>query len=305
VAGIVDIGRGLERYGLRIGQHPNWGSVGRHADNSYHYHGEAIDVTDHRADSAPEFEGGQSYSWQERTRRLRDRARQLGGFNEVLGPGDEGHDTHLHLALRGSLQDWNDQKMEWLATGRYRKGDGSYSFEAPGAARGSSGAATYAAAETPTETVSVTETPEDWRASASAADRNTDPTSQGYWQRQDMRLWAQANPELAKRAMANAGADAAWLSAPAMTTTQTSTPASGTQASETQAVQTQQTPPAPAQTPPRPPDRGALNGTQVGGPPPAGAKPLGGSQTLDWKSWREGAELYGSSRVVPLTHYFQ
>lgn len=271
MASIVDVGRGLERYGLRIGQHSNWGAVGTHAPNSYHKHDEAIDVTDHRADNGPEYEGGQSYSWQERTRRLKDRARQLGGFTEVLGPGDEGHGTHLHLALRGTLKDWNDQKLEWLATGRYRKADGSYGLELPGA----TGTGTLATGDTPTTTTTVTETPVDWRADASAADRSTDPSSQSYWQRQDMRLWAQANPELAKRAMANAGADAAWLSAPKTTTTTTTTPAAQTPAAQTPTTQTPgaQTPTAQTPAAPKPEDRGALNGTRVGGAPPRRLQP--------------------------------
>ena len=260
---IVDIGRGLQRYGLRIGQHPEFGAVGGHAPNSHHYHGEAIDVTDWRADNGPEYEGGPSLNWKDRTRRLKDRARALGGFNEVLGPGDSGHDEHLHLALRGSRKDWSDAHLEYLATGRWKQPDGSYSFNAPGRAGGGGGGGTLATVSTPTETAEVIEPAlPDWRPAASAADRNTDPSSAGYWQRQDMQQWAAAHPELAKQAMARHG-----VSQPQ------------------------------AQTP-KPVERGALGGTQVGGPPPAGAQPLGQAQhqrsqsmerTLQqgWSDWSE------------------
>jgi len=105
--------------------------------------------------------------------------------------------------------------------------------------------------------------PMDWKASASESGRSTDPSSQAYWQRQDMRLWAQANPALAKQAMARAGADAAWLEAPAMQTPAApAAPASAAPA-----------PVAPAPVAPKPEDRGALGGTQVGGPRPKGLQP--------------------------------
>jgi hypothetical protein len=204
VAGIVDIGRGLERYGLRVREHSAFGGVtpGAHSASGYHPHDEAIDVTDWRADNGPEYEGGQSYSWQERTRRLKERARQLGGFNEVLGPGDEGHSEHLHLAVKGNLQDWNDQKMEWLATGRYRKSDGSYGLELPVAAPVSSGAA---AAPSTTSAAAAQRTEVDWRSAASAADRSVNTTETAYWERPDIKAWSQANPQLAAVAMAKAG----------------------------------------------------------------------------------------------------
>jgi hypothetical protein len=101
----------------------------------------------------------------------------------------------------------------------------------------------------------------DWKASASDANRSTDPSSQAYWQRQDMRIWAQANPQLAKQAMAKAGADAAWLSAPATETVKETitAPAAPTAAAPTAA--------------PKPENRGALGGTQVGGKPPASLQP--------------------------------
>lgn len=254
MATIVDWGKGLEGYGLRIGQHKNWGAVGTHAEGSYHYSDEAIDVTDHRADNGPEYEGGQSYSWQERTRRLKDRARQLGGFTEVLGPGDAGHGEHLHLALKAGNNDAiNPSQLEWLATGRWKKPDGSYATELPGAAPPSTDQAPQAGtAAAPAA---------DWRAAASEAGRSTNPGEQAYWQRADMQQWAKANPALAKQAMARSGADPAWLEAPVAPATPAQTPA------PTSAP----TPAAPAA--PKPEDRGALNGTRVGGAPPSALQP--------------------------------
>jgi len=111
---IVDLGKELEKYGLRVGENPAFGSgkVGKHAPKSHHYFGEAIDVTDWR-------EG----DWQGRTKGLGQRAKQLGLFTEALGPGDSGHDTHVHLALRNTAQ-LTPQQVEWLATGRYKNQQG-------------------------------------------------------------------------------------------------------------------------------------------------------------------------------------
>ena len=119
---IVDIGKELEKYGLRIGENPAFGSgkVGKHAPNSHHYYGEAIDVTDWRPGK-----------WQERTKGLSERAKQLGVFTEALGPGDKGHDTHVHLALRNNAT-LTPQQVEWLATGRYTGQQGEMLETMPG-----------------------------------------------------------------------------------------------------------------------------------------------------------------------------
>lgn len=294
---IVDIGRGLQRFGLRVEQHPAFGTVGEHGPNSYHKYGEAIDVTDWRANDGPEFEGGPALNWRERTRRLKERARQLGGFNEVLGPGDKGHDKHLHLALRGRRKDWSDAHLEYLATGRWKQSDGSYSFAPPAAGVNST---LLASASTPAQTAAVVEPAQpDWRAAASAADRSTDPSSAAYWQREDMKQWTAAHPQLAQAAMARHGAS---LAEPA-------TPAAA---------------PAPGAQPPVQAQRGALGGVQVGGAPPASARPLGaglgqseqvvrqgwsdwsqrnrqGALAVDtteaWGQWRQGAQQSRPSSI--------
>jgi len=133
---IVDIGKALQKYAnLNITQHPEFGGVsGGHAKGSYHYApgGAAIDVTDWRPDVAPAYEGGKPMSWKQRTGQLAWRAKQLGVFNEALGPGDKGHDTHVHLALPGK-KTLSDQQLEWLATGRTKDPSGRLTDVMPGA----------------------------------------------------------------------------------------------------------------------------------------------------------------------------
>lgn len=130
---IADIGRYLKNFGLDIGEHPEFGGVGGgHSPTGYHPVGQAIDVRDWRADIAPAYEGGKPKSWKERTGELRWRAKQLGLFNEVLGPGDPGHNTHVHLALAGK-KSITDPQLEWLATGRYKTAEGKLSDIMPGA----------------------------------------------------------------------------------------------------------------------------------------------------------------------------
>lgn len=129
---IVDIGKFLQNYGLRVGENPAFGGVGKgHSPTGYHPTGEAIDVTDWRPDIAPAFPGGKPISWKQRTGELSWRAKQL-GFAEALGPGDKGHDTHVHLALPGK-KFFTDQQLQWLATGRYKTPEGKLTDVMPGA----------------------------------------------------------------------------------------------------------------------------------------------------------------------------
>jgi hypothetical protein len=120
---IVDVGKYLQQHGLRVRENPAFGGVGGgHSPTGYHPKGLAIDVTDWRPDIAPAYEGGKPIPWKQRTGELKWRAKQLGLFNEVLGPGDPSHDTHVHLALEGKKY-LTDEQMEWLTTGRYKKGN--------------------------------------------------------------------------------------------------------------------------------------------------------------------------------------
>lgn len=132
---IVDIGKELEKHGLRVGENPAFGSgkVGKHAPGSYHYAGQAIDVTDWRPDVAPAFAGGKPIPWKQRTGELSYRAKKSGLFTEALGPGDRGHDTHVHLALKDRVQA-TPQLLEWIATGRTKDVTGKLTDVMPGAA---------------------------------------------------------------------------------------------------------------------------------------------------------------------------
>lgn len=119
---IVDVGKFLQKYGLNVGEHAAFGGVGKgHSPTGYHPVGMAIDVRDWRPDMAPAYSGGKPKHWKERTGELSYRAKELGLFNEALGPGDKGHDTHVHLALEGK-KPITEQQLEWLATGRTTQG---------------------------------------------------------------------------------------------------------------------------------------------------------------------------------------
>ena len=123
---VVDLAKAFQGYGLKAGENPEVGSgkVGKHAPGSYHYSGEAIDVTDWR-----------SGDWKKRTGDLRWRGAELKkvvpGLLEVLGPGDPGHDTHLHVA--GKEINITPQQTEWWATGRWKTPEGKVMATMPGA----------------------------------------------------------------------------------------------------------------------------------------------------------------------------
>jgi hypothetical protein len=120
---IVDVGKELQRYGLRVAENPAFGKVGKHAPKSFHYAGKAIDVTDWRPDVAPAYEGGKPIDWKQRTGELAYRAKKSGLFTEALGPGDPGHETHVHLALADKAKT-TPELIQWIATGRYKTPEG-------------------------------------------------------------------------------------------------------------------------------------------------------------------------------------
>jgi hypothetical protein len=110
---IVDLGERLrDNFGLTIREHEAFDPVDSvHAPNSYHYHGEAIDVQDWRDDNI------NGVSWQDRTKNL-ERLLQGSGA-EILGPnsGVAGHDSHLHLAADGGIFKLNQQQYDTLFGG--------------------------------------------------------------------------------------------------------------------------------------------------------------------------------------------
>ena len=108
---IIDLGTRLrDNFGLTIREHDHFDPVDDvHSPNSYHYYGEAIDVQDWRDDVID------GVSWKDRTSNLRDLMRGAGA--EVLGPGDKGHDSHLHLAAKGGIFKLNQQQYDTLFGG--------------------------------------------------------------------------------------------------------------------------------------------------------------------------------------------
>jgi len=89
---LVSFGRELQRQGLRVGQHPAFGPVGKHSQNSWHYKDRALDITD--------WNDG---SWKARKKHIGDVARSvLGNQAEIFHPGYDpvgGHHEHIHFAL--------------------------------------------------------------------------------------------------------------------------------------------------------------------------------------------------------------
>jgi hypothetical protein len=131
---ITDIAKKLKEFGWTPGEHPDIGTgrVGKHAPGSYHYSGQAIDVTRQGPDMSAAYAGGPKRSWQDLTGELKYRAKKSGLFTEVLGPGDPGHSTHTHLALKGPVNT-TPEMMEWIATGRRKTPEGKLTDVMPGA----------------------------------------------------------------------------------------------------------------------------------------------------------------------------
>jgi hypothetical protein len=136
---IVDFAKAAEQYGWKVGENPNVGTgrVGKHAPGSYHYSGKALDITaPTNVDVAPAFPGGKPISWQQRTGELTYRLKQLAkstpGLTEVLGQGDPGHSTHVHVAI-DKLANLTPQQLQWGFTGRTKDASGNLTDVIPGA----------------------------------------------------------------------------------------------------------------------------------------------------------------------------
>jgi len=87
----VKTGEALVGLGFKVAEHPAFGGTAPvHAGNSYHGYGEAFDVT---------HQTGEYNASIEKTKQLKDAIRNMGLFEEIIGPGDgdPNHETHLHL----------------------------------------------------------------------------------------------------------------------------------------------------------------------------------------------------------------
>jgi len=136
---VVDLGKAAQQYGWVVGENPAFGTgrVGGHAPGSYHYSGKALDITaPTNVDVAPAFPGGKPISWQQRTGELTYRLKQLAkttpGLTEVLGQGDPGHSTHVHVAV-DKLANLTPQQLQWGFTGRTKDASGKLTDVMPGA----------------------------------------------------------------------------------------------------------------------------------------------------------------------------
>ena len=136
---IVDFAKDAEKWGWKAGENPHVGTgrVGKHAPGSYHYSGKAVDITaPTNVDVAPAYLGGTPLHWQRRTNELGWRLKQLAkinpGLTEVLGPGDPGHKTHVHVAV-DKLAGLTPQQLQWGFTGRTKDASGKLTDVMPGA----------------------------------------------------------------------------------------------------------------------------------------------------------------------------
>jgi len=91
----VDLGKALQRKfgqaGLRIGENPAFGRVGKHSPGSLHYQGRALDITDRG-----------SGDWKARTVNLGEQLRRALPNAQIFHPGYDpvgGHHEHIHLGL--------------------------------------------------------------------------------------------------------------------------------------------------------------------------------------------------------------
>ena len=102
----VQTGNALVGLGFKVAEHPAFGGTAPvHAGNSYHGYGEAFDVT---------HQTGEYNASIEKTRQLKDAIRNMGLFEEIIGPGDgdPNHETHLHLG--GLMRTITPQDIETL-----------------------------------------------------------------------------------------------------------------------------------------------------------------------------------------------
>lgn len=84
----IDFGKFLEDVGFTVKEHGDFGGITPkvHSPYGFHPHNEGFDITDWR-----------NGDWEGRTKQFMETMRSLGLFKQVLGPGDEGHDTHVDL----------------------------------------------------------------------------------------------------------------------------------------------------------------------------------------------------------------
>ena len=104
---VVELGKRLQEKGFRIGEHPAFGKVGKHAPKSHHYSGHALDITD----------WGEG-DWKTRTKQLGEALRSSVPEAEVFHPGYDpvgGHHEHVHFAVPGGKVRVTEQLRKLLS----------------------------------------------------------------------------------------------------------------------------------------------------------------------------------------------
>ena len=108
---IVDFGKHLQTRGWNIGEHSEFGgNTGGHSKNSYHDHDEALDITWKNNDYG-DFDPTGKIGWEDHTDNLGTRLTGAGA--EVLhrSKDSKGHGTHVHLAAKGGMLNFNQDQM--------------------------------------------------------------------------------------------------------------------------------------------------------------------------------------------------
>jgi len=99
----INFGKFLEEVGFKVGEHEAFGGVKPNVHSPYGFHpwNEGMDITDQRPGD-----------WLGRTTRFKQEMRSLGLFKQVLGPGDDGHDTHVDLG--GLMRVPTQEELDYL-----------------------------------------------------------------------------------------------------------------------------------------------------------------------------------------------
>lgn len=87
----ADMLKGMVSLGKDYGYRVTTIAGGDHSSSSYHYSGTAVDID--------QIDGSPVSSGNSKVPKLKSACKQLGAV-EILGPGDAGHDSHVHCAWK-------------------------------------------------------------------------------------------------------------------------------------------------------------------------------------------------------------
>ena len=108
---LVDFGKQLQGRGWNIGEHSEFGgNSGGHAENSYHNHDEALDIT-WKNNKYGDYDPSGKVKWDDWTDKLGTRL--AGAGPEVLHrSNDPNHGSHVHLAAKGGILNLSEAQMQ-------------------------------------------------------------------------------------------------------------------------------------------------------------------------------------------------